>query len=79
MKTTGTIGQTGLLRPRVEDDRPARVDSIDTTAVDEDRLPDETYAELRVLRLRAHSCTALVYHARHEIERNARVIARKGY
>jgi hypothetical protein len=78
-KTTPTIGQTGLLRPRVEDDRPARVDPIETDLVEEDRLPDETYAELRVLRLRPHSCTALVYHAKHEIERNSRVIARKGY
>ena len=79
MKTTGTIGQTGLLRPRVEDDRPARVDKMELDTVDEDRLPDETYAELRVLRLRAHTCTALVYQAKHEIERNSRVIARKGY
>jgi hypothetical protein len=76
---TGTIGQTGLLRPRVEDDRPARVDDMDTDLVDEDTLPDETYAELRVMRLRDHTCTALVVHAKHEIERNARLIARKGF
>src|SRR5262249_41270255 len=39
-KTTGTIGQTGLLRPRVEDDRPARVDPIEIGTVDDDKLPD---------------------------------------
>jgi hypothetical protein len=79
VKTTGTIGQTGLLRPRVEDDRPARVDDMETGLADEDRLPDETYAELRVMRLRDHTATALVVHAKHEIERNARLIARKGF
>jgi hypothetical protein len=79
MKTTPTIGQTGLLRPRVEDDRPARVDDIEVDTVDDERLPDETYAEFRVMRLRPHTCTALVIQARHEIERNARLIARKGY
>jgi hypothetical protein len=79
MQTTDTIGQTALLRPRVEDDRPARVDRIPTDLVDEDRLPDETYAELRVMRLRDHTAACLVVHAKHEIERNARLIARKGY
>jgi len=78
-QTAGTIGQTGLLRPRVEDDRPARVDKMEIDTVDEDRLPDETYAELRVMRMRDHTSTALVVQARHEIERNARLISRKGY
>jgi hypothetical protein len=79
IQSTGTIGQTGLLRPRVEDDRPARVDDMDTDLTDEDNLPDETYAELRVMRLRDHTCTALVVHSKHEIERNARLLARKGF
>jgi hypothetical protein len=78
-QTTGTIGQTGLLRPRVEDDRPARVDQMEIDTVDEDKLPDETYAELRVMRLRDHTAACLVVQAKHEIERNARLIARKGY
>ncbi len=78
-QTTGTIGQTGLLRPRVEDDRPARVDKMEIDTVDEDKLPDETYAELRVMRLRDHTAAALVVQAKHEIERNARLVARKGY
>jgi hypothetical protein len=79
VQSTGTIGQTGLHRPRVEDDRPARADKMETDLVDEERLPDETYAELRVMRLRDHTATALVVQSKHEIERNARLIARKGY
>lgn len=78
-QTADTIGETGLLRPRVEDDRPARVDKVDISGVDDEKLPDETYAELRVMRLRDHTATAIVVQARHEIERNARLIARKGY
>jgi LysM domain len=78
-ETTDTIGQTALLRPRVEDDRPARVDPIPTNTVDDDKLPDETYAELRVMRMRDHTSAAIVVHAKHEIERNARLVARKGY
>jgi hypothetical protein len=78
IQSTVTIGQTGLYRPRVEDDRPARADEMNDS-IDEDRLPDETYAELRVMRLRDHTATALVVHAKHEIERNARLICRKGF
>jgi len=78
-QTTGTIGQTGLLRPKVEDDRPARVDAMEIDTVDDERLPDETYAEIRVMRMRDHTATCLVVQAKHEIERNARLIARKGY
>ncbi len=78
-QTARSAGDSALLRPRVEDDRPAKVDKIDLDTVDEDKLPDETYAEVRVMRLRDHTCAALVVQAKHEIERDARLIARKGY
>jgi hypothetical protein len=70
-------GPLAVKRPRVEDDRAAQVDSM-RVGVDEDRLPDETYAELRVVRLRDHTATAVVVASKHEVERNARLIARKG-
>ncbi len=76
-KTLETAGDTG--RPRVEDDRPARVDPSLTEPVSEDRLPDETYAELRVMRMRDRTSTAIVVQAKHEIERDARLVARRGY
>jgi hypothetical protein len=75
----GTAGQNARLRPRVEDDRPARVDKYPIDTADEDKLPDETYAELRVMRVREHTATALVVEAKHEIERTARLVAKKGY
>jgi LysM repeat protein len=74
------VGGAGYLadkRPRVEDDRPARIDPM-RYGVDADLLPDETYAELRVVRVRDHTAAALVVAARHEIERNARLVTRKG-
>ena len=74
-----SAGPSAKLRPRVEDDRPARVDKHPTDTADEDKLPDETYAELRVMRVRDHTATAIVVEAKHEIERNARLVARKGY
>ena len=65
------------MRPRVEDDRFAQVDKM-KFGVDNDLLPDETYAELRVLRTRDHTAAALVVATKHEIERTARLISRKG-
>jgi hypothetical protein len=72
-------GETARYRPRSEDDRPARFDEHAIHSADTDKLPDETYAELRVMRVREHTAAALVVQARHEIERNARLVARKGF
>ena len=70
-------GSQAVIRPRVEDDRFAKVDPM-KFGVDNDLLPDETYAELRVLRIREHTSTALVVATKYEIERNARLVSRKG-
>lgn len=70
-------GSQAVIRPRVEDDRFAKVDPM-KFGVDTELLPDETYAELRVLRVRDHTAAALVVATRHEIERNARLVSRKG-
>jgi hypothetical protein len=73
-----TAGQSATTRPRMEDDRPAKVEDLDTD-VPTDKLPEETYGELRVIRVREGTCAALVIQARHEIERTARLISRKGF
>lgn len=77
--TAKNAGKSAQYRPRVEDDRPARLDEHPTDSADESRLPDETYAELRVMRVREHTATAILVQARHEVERNARLVARKGF
>lgn len=65
-------------RSVVEDDRPAVIESTPKPA-DDDRLPDETYAELRVIRVREHTSMVLVTASTTEIERSARLISRKGF
>ncbi|MEZ4301495.1 MAG: LysM peptidoglycan-binding domain-containing protein [Polyangiaceae bacterium] len=65
-------------RSILEDDRPAVIETT-PKAPDDDKLPDETYAELRVIRVRPHTAMVLVTASTSEIERNARLIARKGY
>jgi hypothetical protein len=75
LRTAGTLA---TVRPRMEDDRPAEVEDLDTD-VPTDKLPDETYAELRVIRVREGTSAALVIEAKHEVERTARLVSRKGY
>jgi hypothetical protein len=71
-------GKFATVRPVIEDDRPARLE--DTPPGGDDKgYPDETYAELRVVRVRERTATAIVTTSNHEIERNAYVVARKGY
>ena len=65
-------------RAITEDDRMARVEK--TPNLDQPELyPAETYAELRVLRVREHHSTCLVTASIREIARGALVIAREGY
>jgi len=71
-------GKFATVRPVIEDDRPARTEDIPTGG-DDKSYPDETYAELRVVRVREHTATAVVTASSHEIERNAYVVARRGY
>ncbi len=71
-------GKFATVRPVVEDDRPAKVEDVSGSG-DDKSFPDETYAEVRVVRVREHTATAVVTASTHEIERNAYVVARKGY
>jgi hypothetical protein len=71
-------GKFATVRPVLEDDRPAKTEDIGPGG-DDGAFPDETYAELRILRVREHTATALVIESAHEIERGAYVVARKGY
>jgi hypothetical protein len=65
-------------RARVEDDRPAEIDDL-PAGIDGNKLPDESYAEIRVIRMRDHTSTGLVTASTMEIERTARLVSRKGY
>lgn len=65
-------------RARIEDDEPAEIEEL-PAGIDGDKLPDESYAELRVVSVREHTATALVTVSTHEIERTARLVSRKGF
>lgn len=73
-----TADSMARLRARVEDDRPARVDKTPLNG-DPDDYPDETYAEIRVVSVRKHSCMAIVTASIMELERDAYLLSRKGY
>ncbi len=76
LKGAGTMAR---YRPKVHEDAAARIEPADEPDADEDLFPDETYAEIRVLRVKDHTATALVTASTHEIERTAVLHARKGY
>lgn len=73
----GSAGQMATVRPRVEDERAAQVDP-QKFGFDEELMPDETYAEVRVMQVREHTAAALVTESMFEVERDAVLISRKG-
>jgi hypothetical protein len=75
LKRAGNLADA---RAVTEDDRMARVEKTPKNGMPK-MYPAETYGELLVLRVRAHSSTALVTSALREIPRGATVFARKGY
>lgn len=77
LQQIGGAGKLATVRPRVQDERPAQVDEP-KFGVDEELLPDETYAELRVVHVRERTAAALVTHAMYEVERDAVLVSRKG-
>jgi hypothetical protein len=77
-KTLKNAGEYADKRMLLEDDRADQMDATPEPA-SPDRLPDETYAELRVVVVREHTCMAMVTASTSEIERSARLVAKKGY
>lgn len=77
LQQIGGAGRLATVRPRVQDERPAQVDEP-KFGVDEELLPDETYAELRVVHVRERTAAALVTQAMYEVERDAVLVSRKG-
>jgi hypothetical protein len=77
-KTLKNAGQFADKRMLVEDDRPDQMEATPEPP-GADRLPDETYAEFRVLVVREHTAMAVVTASTSEIERGARIVAKKGY
>jgi hypothetical protein len=77
-RSMSNAGSLARLRPKIEDDAPAQVESIMVDA-DEASFPDETYGEIRVVKVRKHTAAAIVTTSTRELERGVRLVARKGY
>ena len=77
-KTLKNAGPTADKRAVIEDDKSFIIETTPKPP-GEDRLPDETYAEARVIRVREHTAMAMVTASTSEIERSARFVAKKGY
>ena len=77
-KMLKNVGPYTDKRSVVEDDRNAIIEATPTPPP-ESRLPDETYAECRVIRTREHTAMVMVTASTSEIERSARLVAKKGY
>ncbi len=79
----GTLGQASRFTQsdvRYESTRPATiVDAPREASRSEQSYPDEVIGELRVLRVRDHTATAIVTSTMRELEPGQAVLARKGY
>lgn len=73
-----SAGGFGRARSLVENDAMASVEDLQDSA-DEETFPAETYGELIVTRVRAHTATCLIVGASYEIPRGAVLLAREGY
>jgi hypothetical protein len=73
-----TAGNMADERAIIEDDRLAETEKTPDTD-EPDRYPAETYAELRVVRVRKNHATCAITAATRELPRGALVIARAGY
>jgi hypothetical protein len=77
-RSMSNAGSLARLRPKIENDEMAQVESMMVDA-DEEAFPDETYGDIRVVKVRKHTATAIVITSTRELERGARLVARKGY
>lgn len=70
--------ETSSMRIALEDDSPAAIETIPKPR-DPSRLPEEVYAEIRIINVRKHTSMALVTQSRQELEAGDKAFARKGF
>ena len=66
------------MRIALEDDSPAAIEEIPTPR-DPARLPEEVWAEIRIINVRKHTSMALVTSSKKELEAGDKAFARKGF
>ncbi len=78
VETLDTAGPGAKIRAMTEDDREAQVEDLKTDGPEE-KYPNETYGELRVVDVRDNTCMAIVMESTFELERDAILVMKKGY
>ncbi len=73
-----SAGKLAADRPMTEDDRDAVFGELKTDGPDE-KYPNETFGEIRVLATRKRSSIAIVMESTYEIERDTILVMKKGY
>lgn len=71
-------GYGARIRAMTEDDRDGQVEDLRTDGPEE-KYPNETYADIRVVEVRDHSSMAIVTESSYEVERDAILVMKKGY
>jgi hypothetical protein len=78
VKSLDTAGPQATTLPSVEDDREAVMEEMNT-GTSQDKFPNETKAEIRVLAVREHTALAIVSESAVELERDAVLVMKKGF
>lgn len=77
VETLDTAGYGGRIRAQTEDDRDAMIEDLRTDGPDE-KYPNETYGDIRVVEVRDHTSMAIVTESSFELERDAILVMKKG-
>ncbi|HTJ81473.1 MAG TPA: LysM peptidoglycan-binding domain-containing protein [Polyangiaceae bacterium] len=77
VESLDTAGEGAKERTVTEDDRNAILESLKTDGPS-DKYPNETFAEVRVLEVREHTCMAIVMESSYEMERDSILVMKKG-
>ncbi len=71
-------GPGAKIRAMTEDDRDAQVADLKTDGPDE-KYPNETFGEIRVVEVRDNTCMAIVMESAYEMERDTILVMKKGF
>jgi len=78
VESLDTAGAGAKIRAMTEDDRDAKVDDLKIDGPDE-KYPNETFGEIRVVEVRDNTCMAIVMESAFEMERDTILVMKKGF
>lgn len=78
VESLDTAGEGARIRAATEDDRDGVAEDLRTDGPD-DKYPNETYGEIRVVEVRDNTCMAVVLESAFEMERDTILVMKQGY